>query len=320
MKPRRSRYAPVMARVGIREVATLAEVSLGTVSHYINHPEGVAREARAHPEGDRPARVRAQQRRVAAAARPVGHDRLHRPRRQQPVLRDDRRGRRAARRRARPAASSSPTPTAAARARTPTWSCSKRSECRACSWRRTSRSRSGSPGSASAASRRCWSASAPSRGPAVGLDRRRHRRLPGRAASGRDGRKRIAFVGGPLGIRQVADRLEGAGKAMREAGDVDARGDQRREPHDRRRPRGRRTPRGAPGTSRPDAMFAVNDLTALGLMQGLGSRTASASRTTSRSSATTTSSSARRRSSRSRPCARRTRASGSRPSTCSSTR
>ena len=35
-----------MARVGIREVATLAEVSLGTVSHYINHPSRVSAEKR----------------------------------------------------------------------------------------------------------------------------------------------------------------------------------------------------------------------------------------------------------------------------------
>jgi LacI family transcriptional regulator len=34
----------VVARVGIREVATLAEVSLGTVSHYINHPARVSPE------------------------------------------------------------------------------------------------------------------------------------------------------------------------------------------------------------------------------------------------------------------------------------
>lgn len=35
-----------MARVGIREVATLDEVSLGTVSHYINHPDRVSAEKR----------------------------------------------------------------------------------------------------------------------------------------------------------------------------------------------------------------------------------------------------------------------------------
>ncbi|MET0354490.1 MAG: LacI family DNA-binding transcriptional regulator [Plantibacter flavus] len=31
-----------MGRVGIREVATLADVSMGTVSHYINHPDRVS--------------------------------------------------------------------------------------------------------------------------------------------------------------------------------------------------------------------------------------------------------------------------------------
>ena len=33
-----------MGRVGIREVATLADVSMGTVSHYINHPDRVSPE------------------------------------------------------------------------------------------------------------------------------------------------------------------------------------------------------------------------------------------------------------------------------------
>lgn len=33
-----------VARIGIREVATLAQVSRGTVSHYINHPSCVSRE------------------------------------------------------------------------------------------------------------------------------------------------------------------------------------------------------------------------------------------------------------------------------------
>ena len=33
-----------MAKVGIREVATLADVSLGTVSHYLNHPDRVSEE------------------------------------------------------------------------------------------------------------------------------------------------------------------------------------------------------------------------------------------------------------------------------------
>lgn len=83
------------------------------------------------------------------------------------------------------------------------------------------------------------------------------------------GRRRLAFVGGPLGIRQVADRLDGAAAVVREHSgatleviNVTQRmiADGRevgaallaRDPH-----------------LRPDAIFAVNDLTALGLLQTL---------------------------------------------------
>ncbi|MEU1972611.1 LacI family DNA-binding transcriptional regulator [Microbacterium sp. NPDC019599] len=83
------------------------------------------------------------------------------------------------------------------------------------------------------------------------------------------GRRRIAFVGGPLATRQVADRLEGARRAVaavegatleviempaltvlqgRAAGEA-------------------LVARDAP--DRPDAVFAANDLLAVGLLQGL---------------------------------------------------
>lgn len=83
------------------------------------------------------------------------------------------------------------------------------------------------------------------------------------------GRQRLAFVGGPLHLRQVQDRLEGARRALREAGlaapevlDVPSMtilsG----------RSAGERLLERA-AADRPDAVFAANDLLALGLLQGL---------------------------------------------------
>lgn len=83
------------------------------------------------------------------------------------------------------------------------------------------------------------------------------------------GRKRVAFVGGPLGIRQVADRLEGAAAAVREAGDVTL---EVLNVSNRTITDGREVARALvarPAASRPDAIFAVNDLLALGLLQVL---------------------------------------------------
>ncbi|MGW9630279.1 LacI family DNA-binding transcriptional regulator [Agromyces sp. NPDC055520] len=83
------------------------------------------------------------------------------------------------------------------------------------------------------------------------------------------GRRRIAFVGGPTGIRQVADRLAGARRAVAEspgaaleivatesltvlAGRAAAEGIRERAASDR-----------------PDAIFAANDLLAMGALQAL---------------------------------------------------
>ncbi len=83
------------------------------------------------------------------------------------------------------------------------------------------------------------------------------------------GRRRLAFVGGPASIAQVANRLEGARRAVSEAPDAvleviempaltvlhgRAAGEAivARDPRDR-----------------PDAIFAANDLLAVGLLQGL---------------------------------------------------
>ena len=83
------------------------------------------------------------------------------------------------------------------------------------------------------------------------------------------GRRRIAFVGGPLGIRQVADRLEGASDAVRESRDATL---EVLNVSERTIDDGRDVARAIaarPGDARPDAIFAVNDLLALGLLQVL---------------------------------------------------
>lgn len=81
------------------------------------------------------------------------------------------------------------------------------------------------------------------------------------------GRRRIAFVSGPLTIRQVADRLEGARRAVADVADATlevvempaltvlhgrAAGEQLRE---------------RDAADRPDAVFAANDLLAVGALQ-----------------------------------------------------
>ncbi len=82
------------------------------------------------------------------------------------------------------------------------------------------------------------------------------------------GRRRIAFVGGPLAIRQVADRLAGARQALAEVPDatlevieLDAltvlRGREAGEAIAARSPE-----------DRPDAVFCANDLLAVGVLQG----------------------------------------------------
>ena len=83
------------------------------------------------------------------------------------------------------------------------------------------------------------------------------------------GRRRIAFVGGPASIRQVADRLEGARRAVGAADDASleviptesltvlegrAAGEAIRE---------------RAADERPDAVFAANDLLAMGVLQAL---------------------------------------------------
>lgn len=83
------------------------------------------------------------------------------------------------------------------------------------------------------------------------------------------GRRRIAFVGGPSSIRQVADRRAGAEQAVAGTGAdleiVDTDGLTLES--------GRRIGRDLlvrPAADRPDAIFAANDVVAIGLMQSLG--------------------------------------------------
>ena len=83
------------------------------------------------------------------------------------------------------------------------------------------------------------------------------------------GRRRIAFVGGPMSIRQVADRLEGARRA------VDAVPGSTLEvvaTESLTVLEGRRIGESLiarPEADRPDAVFAANDLVAMGLLQAL---------------------------------------------------
>ncbi|QRY40025.1 substrate-binding domain-containing protein [Microbacterium hominis] len=83
------------------------------------------------------------------------------------------------------------------------------------------------------------------------------------------GCRRIAFVGGPLGIPQVADRLAGATEVVRTFGAATV---EVIDMPDRTVRGGREVARALvarPEAFRPDGIFAVNDLLALGMMQVL---------------------------------------------------
>ena len=83
------------------------------------------------------------------------------------------------------------------------------------------------------------------------------------------GARRIAFVGGPLGVPQVADRLAGAQAAVDASSGV---GLEVVEIDDRTVSGGRAAALAVlsrPLADRPDAIFAVNDLMALGVLNAL---------------------------------------------------
>ncbi|GAA5200268.1 LacI family DNA-binding transcriptional regulator [Microbacterium jejuense] len=82
------------------------------------------------------------------------------------------------------------------------------------------------------------------------------------------GRRRIAFVGGPFGLKQVSERFDGASRAVSEVADATltvVRAD------DRTMNAGYAAgiEIATRGDQRPDAVFAVNDLVGLGVVRGL---------------------------------------------------
>ncbi len=83
------------------------------------------------------------------------------------------------------------------------------------------------------------------------------------------GRRHLMFAGGPISLRQVSDRLEGAQRAVAAVpgATLEFVGTEALTVEDGRRAAERIVARDASG--RPDAVFAANDLIALGLLQGL---------------------------------------------------
>jgi LacI family transcriptional regulator len=83
------------------------------------------------------------------------------------------------------------------------------------------------------------------------------------------GRRRIAFVGGPTSIRQVADRLEGARRAVAETEGATLETIDTESLTVLQGRAAGESIRGREASTRPDAVFAANDLLAMGVLQAL---------------------------------------------------
>jgi LacI family transcriptional regulator len=85
----------------------------------------------------------------------------------------------------------------------------------------------------------------------------------------KQGRTRIAYVGGPSGLRQVADRFTGARTAIEEYPQATLEVVATDEPSVLAGRAAGETLCARPAASRPDAVFCANDLLAIGMLQAL---------------------------------------------------